>query len=221
VLELYGAYLLLAGLAVVAVGYLWLVVRGFHTRWYWGLGLLFVPPLALVYIFRHRRKAIAPLLVMLLGGAVIASPFAINYYNEHFVSLGPRERVVDGELHITLTGWDGDDYSILRSRPKTVVLQMANADVTDQTLENLRGMKLLRELDLNNTRVTDQGLLVLKELHALESLRLSKTKITDEGFQTHLAPLAGLRELDLRETAVKSATVRAWKAAREGRKALK
>jgi hypothetical protein len=221
VLELYGAYLLFAGLAVIAVGYIWLIVRGFHTRWFWGLGLLFFPPLALFFIFRHRRRSIAPLLVILLGGAVIASPFAVNFYNAHFVSLGPRERVVDGELHITLTGWDGDDYSILRSRPQTVVLQMANADVTDQTLEHLRGLKVLRELDLNNTQVTDQGLLVLKELPALETLRLSKTKITDDGFKTYLAPLDGLRELDLRGTAVQSATVRAWKAAKEGRKALK
>jgi hypothetical protein len=63
-------------------------------------------------------------------------------------------------------------------------------------------------------------LLVLKELPELKTLRLSKTKITDEGFREYLEPLDGLRELDLRGTQVKSATVRAWKAAKEGRKAV-
>ena len=80
------------------------------------------------------------------------------------LDLGPREKLVNGEQHLTLTGWDRKDYSILRHKPDTVVLQMANPDVTDQTLEPLKEMKALQELDLNGTQVTDAGLVVLKDL---------------------------------------------------------
>ena len=74
------------------------------------------------------------------------------------VDLGPRDKNVDGERHVTLTGWDRGDYSVLRLMPDVSVLQMANADVTDDVLEGLRGMKNLHELDLNGTQVTDAGL---------------------------------------------------------------
>jgi hypothetical protein len=199
--ESYAVYILLGGLLLVVIGYIWLIVRGFHTRWFWGLGLIFLAPIFFfLYIFRHQNRASLPLFVMLVGAGVAVTPFAINFYNSHFIRLGPRERVVDGELHITLTGWDRDDYTILRSRPDTALLQMANPDVTDETLQNLQGMAWLRELDLNNTQVTDEGLLILKKLPNLQTLRLSKTKITDEGFREHLAPLDSLLEVDLRGT---------------------
>lgn len=128
---------------------------------------------------------------------------------------------MDGELHITLTGWEQNNYDVLRARPKTVVLQMANADVSDATLEHLRELPLLRELDLNDTQITDAGLATLAELPALETLRLRNTKITDAGFKQHLFDGERLIELDLTGTQVASATVRAWKTLKEGRKALK
>ena len=49
------------------------------------------------------------------------------------------------------------------------MLQMANPDVTDRTLESLKGMKALKELDLNDTQVTDAGLDILSDLPALEA----------------------------------------------------
>ena len=88
------------------------------------------------------------------------------------------------------------------------MLQMANPDVTDQTLESLKGMKVLRELDLNGTQVTDAGLEILKELPALAALRLARTKITDKGFRSALFAKESLMQLDLRETAVSHETVR-------------
>jgi hypothetical protein len=98
---------------------------------------------------------------------------------------------------------------------------MANADVTDQTLEYLRNLQRLRELDLNNTQVTDRGLLVLKELPSLESLRLQNTRITDQGFQECLSQKESLRQLDLRGTEVSPDTVRLWREAKSGRRALR
>jgi hypothetical protein len=94
---------------------------------------------------------------------------------------------------------------------------MANADVDDHTLEHLRGMAHLRELDLNDSQVTDDGLSVLAELPVLEVLRLARTRITDAGFQKHLAAKDSLNRLDLTGTGVKGPTKRAWKKAKAGR----
>lgn len=213
-------YIVLAGFALAAVGALWLLVIAFRTRILWGLALLFVLP-ALVFVPRHWRRTRAPVLLLAVAGLIIATPYAINYYHHHFVDLGPREKLVAGELHITLTGWDGTDYSILRSRPRVVVLQMANPDVTDATLEFVRGMQLLRELDLNDTQVTDAGLKILREVPALEELRLRGAKVSDEGFRQWLNDRETLRKLDLRGTAVTAKTLRTWKSAAAGREYLR
>ena len=70
--------------------------------------------------------------------------------------------MVDGSGISHLTGWDRDDYSILRLNPMSSVLQMANPDVTDESLESLHGDEKLQELDLNGTQVTDAGLKILQ-----------------------------------------------------------
>jgi hypothetical protein len=134
------------------------------------------------------------------------------------VDLGPLETQVNGELHIYLTGWQpkGMDYSVLRARPEVVVLQMANEDVTDRTLENLRGLKKLRELDLSDTQVTDAGLKVLQELPSLQVLFLNRTKITDEGVRQSIFPIASLTRLSVSHTQVTKKTRDEWKADRGG-----
>ena len=70
----------------------------------------------------------------------------------------------------------------MKLKQEVTVLQLANPDVTDATLESLRDMKVLRELDLNGSQITDAGLEILKGLPALASLRIARTKITDKGF---------------------------------------
>jgi len=60
-----------------------------------------------------------------------------------------RERLVDGQAHLTLTGWDRDDYSVLQARPQTVVLQMANADVTDEKAPQLIAETLKVQKEFN------------------------------------------------------------------------
>src|SRR5262249_41233115 len=174
------------------------------------------PPLAFVFLARHFRRSRGPVLVLALAGLVIATPYALSYYERHFVKLGPHEQLVDGELRITLTGLQDFDYASLRSRPDVAVLQMANPDVDDQTLEHLRGLEQLRSLDLNGTRVTDEGLRVLAEVPRLQELRLARTRITDEGFKKHLGPKESLLKLDLTGTEVKGKTKRDWKKARPG-----
>jgi hypothetical protein len=212
-LEAYGLWLLVAGVLLGGIGYFWLVAVAFKQRVLWGLALLILPPVALFFIARHFRQVRRPLLIMLLGAIVFTTPYGMSYYAEHFVKLGPHERWVDGELRITLTGLKDVDYAALRSRPDAAVLQMANADVTDRTLEYLKDMTQLYSLDVSGTQITDGGLRTVAELPRLRELRLARTKISDEGFKEYLSAKESLLKLDLTGTAVKGKTKRDWKKA--------
>ena len=93
---------------------------------------------------------------------------------------------------------------------------MANPDVTDLTLENLKGLNFLTELDLNNTQVTDAGLSIIKDLPALTTLRMKNTRITDQGFQMSLTEKTSLLQLDLTGTQVSLETAQTWRKAKGG-----
>jgi hypothetical protein len=216
-IEKLGLYLVAGALILLIAGWIWLLVTAFKVGKRWGLAVLLVPPVAVLFIPFHWRRVRGPIVMLLLGLIVVAVPYGVNYYRQHFVDLGPREKMVDGELHITLTGWDQKDYSIVRYRPQVVVLQMANKDVNDETLSNLKGLELLRELDLNDTDIGDDGLAILASLPRLEELRLARTHISDEGFHKYLAAKESLKKLDLTGTAVKGKTKRDWKKAQDGR----
>ena len=127
-----------------------------------------------------------------------------------------------GEKAIILTGWKykADKYEFLKDRPDTVELKMANADVTDDTLKYLQGMKKLKKLDLNNTQVSDAGLALLRELPVLEGLDLANTKITDAGFREHLMGMESLRFLTLTGTSVTKEAAKDWRAGQKGRKTI-
>jgi Leucine-rich repeat (LRR) protein len=81
-------------------------------------------------------------------------------------------------------------------------------------------MKKLKKLDLNNTQVTDSGLVTLKTLPSLEALDLMNTKITDAGFREHLMAIDSLHFLTVTGTSVTKETVKEWRAAQKGRKAI-
>jgi hypothetical protein len=221
--EEYLAYVLATGAVLLLVAWVWLLIAAFRQHPLWGFGCLLLPPLFLFFAPVNWPRARRPVGLALLAAVVLAAPFAVNRLRQHFIDYGPREKMVDGELHITLTGWDRPpaEYAGLRTRPTVVVLQMANPDVTDETLDVLTGMTELRELDLNDTRITDSGLAKLAELGTLRTLRLKNTPITDAGFRDHLLPLDGLKELDLRGTKVTGATAREWKAANPDRRVIR
>jgi hypothetical protein len=210
-LEEYGFYVLVAGALIATIAYFWLVVRAFRLRRLWGFAVLFFPPTALVFAAKHWRRSVAPFLLFVLGGLMFAAPYAASFYERHFVQLAPHERIVDGELRITLTGLKNFDYSTLQRKHETVVLQMANEDVDDHTLQYLKGMDQLRSLDLNGSQVTDEGLSILAELPRLQELRIARTRITEDGFKKHLAQKESLLKLDLTGTDVHGKTKREWK----------
>ncbi|WP_406695023.1 leucine-rich repeat domain-containing protein [Singulisphaera sp. Ch08] len=217
-LEDFFPYLFLMGIGLAIIGWLALLVVAFRVRMRWGFGVMLFPPAALAFMFSYTKKALIPIGLMLVGGVLVAGPPL--YVRLIPIDLGPREKQVGGELHLTLTGWDRKDYSVLTRKPATVILQMANPDVTDATLSYVKGMSRLRELDLNGTKVTDLGLAALQGLPSLETLRLRDTGVTDAGFRDVLATSETLKQLDLRGTAVTREAVRAWKDAKPGRRVM-
>jgi hypothetical protein len=205
-----GFIILVVGLALLAIGYLWLMVRAFRTGFWWGLAALLLAPLGgLVYAVVHRRRALGPVLVMLLGGLVAASPIAINRLVP--TKQDELKNLTTGETDLTITGLGGYDYASLRTKTDLTVLQMANPDVTDADVEHLRALTNLKRLDLSDTSITDKSISVLASLPTLEDVKLARTKLTDDGVKKLLAEAKRLRAIDLRGTDVKTATLRDWK----------
>ncbi|MDA0255548.1 MAG: hypothetical protein O3C39_05735 [Planctomycetota bacterium] len=194
--EQIGAVLIFAGLLAATVGFCWLLGRG----------------LVVLFGRREARALLVPLAV--LGGGLVlgATPFAYQRLHRAIVGFGERERVIDGERAIVLTDWDRNDYSLLAERPDTVILEMGNPDVTDETLELLLTMSDLRELTLNDSAITDAGLATLARLPTIEALRLARTKITPEGLERFLeTPPVNLRMIDVSGNGIPARILRAWK----------
>jgi hypothetical protein len=218
--EQFALYFYASGLALALIAWIWILIAGYRTAKGWGRGLLFFPPTLIFFLPLHWRRAWRPTFLLVIAGLIVAAPLVWNRVDRLFPNR-ERDKIVDGERHLTVTGKTDFDYSTLASKPDIVVLQMANPEVKDETLEYLLGMSALEELDLNNTQVSDQGLAVLAKLPSLEKLRLRGTPITDAGFRKHLLPLDRLKMLDLTGTKVTGKTVREWKAKQPDRKALK
>ncbi|HTI72820.1 MAG TPA: c-type cytochrome domain-containing protein [Candidatus Limnocylindria bacterium] len=72
---------------------------------------------------------------------------------------------------------------------REVNLRLKGAEVTDKTIEPLKGITSLVEVRLGTTKVTDAGLASLKSLQYLEVLGLEQTAVTDAG-------LANLKDLN-------------------------
>jgi hypothetical protein len=166
----------------------------------------------LAFIARRYGQARGPAWLLGFAGLVIAAPYAAGYYERNFVPLAPYEQRVDGERRVTLTGLSNFDYAAYAWRPDLAVVQMANADVTDATLEHLGKLTRLRTLDVSDSKITDAGLAKIAALPGLVELRLARTAITDAGFQEHLAKKESLLKLDLTGTEIKGKTKRDWKA---------
>ena len=209
----------LSGLAIAAIAFLALVVVAFRVKVGWGIALLVFPPMAILFAVKHYRPAWIPSAVLAVGLSLMVFPPL--YTRLIHVDLGPRETLVNNEVHITLTGWDRKNYTPLRLKSDVVMLQMANPDVTDATLSLLKNFSKLRDLDLNNTMITDEGLNILGTFPALQSLKIRDTSVSDKGFTELLAPLPTLKQLDVRGTRISKDSIQAWKDAQPGRKAIK
>jgi len=194
--EQIGVVLIFAGLLAAVIGLVWLIGRS----------------LAVLLGKRQARQLLVPL-ALLAGGLVVgAVPFAYQHVYLRIVGLGERERMLDGERILNLTGWDRDGYGILAERPDVAILEMGNPDVTDETLALLLELPRLKELTLNDTAVTDAGLATLARLPALETLRIARTRITPEGLRRFLdAPPRRLSQIDVSGNGIPTTILRQWK----------
>ena len=212
--EVFGVGVIFLGAITLFVGILLLIRNAWRTRKWLGVLAFFTAPFGpLIFgLFRFRLNKTA-LVLVLVGLVVGAIPFAADRGYELIFGLGERERLIDGELHLTLTGWDREDYAgVLSRKQDTVVLEMGNADVTDDTLTLLADFSKLKELTLMDTMVSDAGLESLKKLPALESLRLQRTKITKEGVAAFLAdPPPKLIQIDVSDNGIPASALRKWK----------
>ena len=82
-----------------------------------------------------------------------------------------------------------------------VDFHLQSADVTDQSLVSVEGLKNIYSLNLGKTKITDAGLVHIEGLTTLNRLYLQETKITDKGL-VHLKGLHELVYLNLYGTAV-------------------
>ena len=101
----------LAGLALILVSWVWLVIVAWRQRPGWGLAILLFPPAGLLFAIGHLETARGPFILGLVGLIAAAGPPVVNRLLP--LDLGPRDTLVDGERHITLTGWDRQDYGAL------------------------------------------------------------------------------------------------------------
>jgi hypothetical protein len=179
-----------------------------------GVGLLGFLWRAMQVLLRRSavNRLVSPLVLLTAGLAVGLAPFAYQQAYLAVFGLGERERIVDGQRALTLTGWDRADYSLLRGKSDVSILEMGNADVTDDTLRLLEGFAKLQELTLNDSKITDAGLEMLKALPSLETLRLARTGITPEGVSAFLAsPPPRLRQIDVSGNGIPTSILRRWK----------
>lgn len=212
--ELVGVAILSVGALLVLAGSVWLTWLGYRSRWWIGLllTLTFALGSPLLYGLVRFRDSRRPLLLTLTGLLIGGIPFAWGEAHEWLFGLGERERIINGERHLVLTGWDRPNYDILSTRPDIVVLELGNPDVTDTTLQLLLPGLQLRELTLNDSAVTDAGLATLRQLPQLQSLRLARTKVTKDGIAAFLAdPPPQLLQIDVSGNSIPASALRKWR----------
>lgn len=213
--ELFGVGVIFLGTLLLFTGTLWLIRNAYRSQRWLGVLLAFTMFFGtpLIYGLIRFRQNKRPLTVILAGIVIGAIPFAADHAYEFVFGLGERERIIDGERHLTLTGWSRQDYvAVLSRKTDVVVLELGNPDVTDETLTLLSNMPKLKELTLNDSVVTDAGLEILKKLPALESLRLARTRITKEGIAAFLTePPPKLLQIDVSGNSIPASALRKWK----------
>ncbi len=100
-----------------------------------------------------------------------------------------------------------DVFAHLAQLPEITELTVHQSQLTDACLENLRGLKRLRHLELCETRITGAGLARLAALPELRRINLEGTPITDADLE-NLKGMTRLEALGLAKTNVTNAGLR-------------
>lgn len=67
---------------ICLLGFFWMIAVAFQESMLWGLGVLFVPGIFLIYWLTHFREATPPLILVLIG--VFVQFFIFSYYGIDF-----------------------------------------------------------------------------------------------------------------------------------------
>jgi Leucine-rich repeat (LRR) protein len=114
------------------------------------------------------------------------------------------------ELEASGTGFGYYGLGSIDKLTALEVLRVADAQVSDQTMQVIGRCRNLKELDLRNNLVGDEGLKHLAKLSRLESLWLAECGVSDTGLN-HLRGLKSLQQLDLTGTLCTPAAARQLK----------
>jgi hypothetical protein len=74
----YTVLILIVGLTLAALAWVWLLARAFNQHLAWGILSLVMPPAALFFALRHAQRAIGPLILFVLGSTVATAPGAYS-----------------------------------------------------------------------------------------------------------------------------------------------
>lgn len=218
--EQFGFAVLVAGIVVAAIGYIWLILRAFHSSTGWGLTTLIVPIIGpLAYLAKHFPRAKSPFTIVLLGLVLIFLPLVMNAAFGEKQAQHALQRTTGGLKEFTATNAVNPDYEAISANLDLEIVQAARADFTDDVAERIRGLTKLKTLDLSDSAITDKSLAIIATLSTLEKISLARVKgITEAGFQETVLKMPSLKEIDVRGTAIKVETLRAWRAAGADRK---
>lgn len=204
--------ILVVGLAMLAIGQVWMIVRAFYTHFWWGVAVLLLPIVGVIlFTVYHVRRSFMPWFIIIIGMVVAGVPLTLEtLFTPPKVA---QTEQTQGEERGTLTGaTETAAETYIREHQSLAVLQMANRDdVTDSTLSLLTTMPNLRELDLNDTPITDDGLKTVATLNQLETLRIARTQVTPAGVEKHILTLPKLRQLDVSGLSLPGKSLRDWK----------
>ena len=106
---------------------------------------------------------------------------------------------------VALSGPEINDEHLQRLDPArlkaVIALDLRDASITDDGLEQIVRLAGLKRLNLAGTAVTDDGIQTISRLAGLKTLLVSSPEVTDDGLET-IAGLSQLEELNLVGTSV-------------------
>jgi len=128
--------------------------------------------------------------------------------DDQFRALMPALRQFPRLIHLDVAGAEITDRSIddITTLTNLEILDLGARSITDEALSRFHSLPHLKYLRLDNTGVTDAGLPSLGGLTQLQSLFLSYTKVTDDNL-AYLVGLNQLRELHLKGSHVTDGAV--------------
>jgi hypothetical protein len=218
--EQFGFAILVAGIVLAVIGYLWLLGRAFRTSTGWGIAAFVLPVIGpLAFLAKQYVRAKSPFTIVLLGLVLVFLPLVLNAAFGEKQAQHALQRTTGGLSEFTATNAVNPDYEAILANPGLEILQSARPDFTDEVAERLRGLIKLKTLDLSDSSITDRSLAIIAGLPTLEKLSLARVKgISEPAFQETVLKMTSLKEIDVRGTAIKVETLRAWRAAGADRK---